>query len=246
MGIGALAVVTLACVVWSLWIRRVTWSCRWEVAATLNVALQGAAVVLMSPWASETLGVWLFRLTGSYNIEDYLAHDCYVVAASAILFNVVGRTHAHSALQRSFRLRVELPATLCIPLMLATFTISNGADVYRSDFFTVPTDFWLNMYWLILCAMLMYLLGSGVVELRALREDPRSRPVATAYAWACLAGMLACVVRLATAFVPQIQHLPLSAALVWLPACVCGAVFAVVSGRSWAAKVRWLKEADSV
>ena len=27
---------------WSLWIRRVTWSCRWEVAATLNIALQGA------------------------------------------------------------------------------------------------------------------------------------------------------------------------------------------------------------
>ncbi len=54
MSIGVLIVITLSCITWSLWIRRVTWGCRWEVAATLNIALQGLAVFLMSPFASQT------------------------------------------------------------------------------------------------------------------------------------------------------------------------------------------------
>ena len=74
MALATLIAITLACISWSLWIRRVTWSCRWEVAATLNIALQGIAVILMSPLASETLGHWLHALTGMWNLEDYIGH----------------------------------------------------------------------------------------------------------------------------------------------------------------------------
>ena len=91
MALAILIAITIACVAWSLWIRRVTWSCRWEVAATLNVALQGGAVLLMSPLASETLGHWLHALTGKWNLEDYLGHDLYIVAASAVVYNALGR-----------------------------------------------------------------------------------------------------------------------------------------------------------
>ena len=62
MALSALIIITLACIGWSLWIRRVTWHCRWEVAATLNIALQGLAVLLMSPMAANTLGVGLHDL----------------------------------------------------------------------------------------------------------------------------------------------------------------------------------------
>jgi hypothetical protein len=68
MALATLIAITLGCIGWSLWIRRVTWSCRWEVAATLNIALQGFAVILMSPFASETLGHWLHALTGMWNL----------------------------------------------------------------------------------------------------------------------------------------------------------------------------------
>ena len=88
------------CIAWSLWIRRVTWSCRWEVAATLNIALQGVAVLLMSPLASETLGHWLHALTGKWNLEDYIGHDLYIVAASAIVYNALGRLQDDHAMQR--------------------------------------------------------------------------------------------------------------------------------------------------
>ena len=84
MALTVLIAITLACIAWSLWIRRVTWSCRWEVAATLNIALQGLAVLLMSPWASETIGHVLYGLTGKWNLEDYLGHGKY------LLFYLVG------------------------------------------------------------------------------------------------------------------------------------------------------------
>lgn len=53
---SALIIITLAFVFSSLWIRRDTWRSRWEADASLNIALQGCAVLLMSPWASATLG----------------------------------------------------------------------------------------------------------------------------------------------------------------------------------------------
>jgi hypothetical protein len=238
MALATLLTITLACIAWSLWIRRVTWSCRWEVAATLNIALQGLAVVLMSPWASQTIGVALHELTGKWNLEDYLGHDCYIVAASAIVYNALGRLADDDAMQASFKQYVERPATLCIPLLLATFSIGNGASIYRSDFFTVPTDFWLNMYWLLLCGTLAYLLGYGARALLVLRKDPRSRRIANVYLVACASGIMACLVRVTTAFVPPFQTVA-GAGLVWVLACSCGAVFALAAAHSWRIKTKW-------
>ena len=89
----------------------------------------------MSPLASETLGHWLHALTGKWNLEDYIGHDCYIVAASAIVYNALGRLADDHAMQQSFKQYVERPATLCIPLLLATFSVGNGAAIYRPDFF---------------------------------------------------------------------------------------------------------------
>jgi hypothetical protein len=238
MALATLLAITIACIAWSLWIRRVTWTCRWEVAATLNIALQGAAVLLMSPLASETLGHWLHALTGKWNLEDYIGHDCYIVAASAIVYNSLGRLQDDNAMQRSFKQYVERPATLCIPLLLLTFSVGNGARIYKPDFFDVPTDLWLNLYWLLLCGTLIYLLGYGIRALLVLRKDPRSRTIANFYLIASASGIMACVVRIATAFVTPIQGVE-GGNLVWFFACVCGAGFALASAHSWRIKTKW-------
>ncbi|GAY18392.1 hypothetical protein [Mycobacterium sp. shizuoka-1] len=244
MGLGVLITVTLACLAWSLWIRRVTWSCRWEIAATLNIALQGAAVLLMSPLASETVGHWLYALTGVWNLEDYLGHDCYVVAASAIVYNAMGRLQDDGATQLAFKQYVERPATLCIPLLLATFSLGTGATIYRPDFFTVPTDFWLSAYWLVLCGTLIYLLGYGCRALLILRRDPRSRRIANVYLIASASGIVACTIRIITAYVPPLQEVE-GGRLVWLFACGCAAGFALASAHSWRIKTRWFTHAAS-
>ncbi|MFV8052219.1 hypothetical protein [Mycobacterium sp. 48b] len=243
MSIATLIAITLACIAWSLWIRRVTWSCRWEVAATLNIALQGLAVLLMSPWASGTIGHALYQLTGKWNVEDYLGHDAYIVAASAIVYNSLGRLQDDNAMQRSFKQYVERPATICIPVLLATFSMGNGATVYRADFFQVPTDFWLSVYWILLCGTLLYLLGYGARAMLVLRRDPKSRLIANIYLFASVSGMLACTIRIVTSLVPALQPIE-NGRLVWVFACACGAIFALASAHSWRIKTRWLTSSN--
>jgi hypothetical protein len=243
MALATLIAITLCCIAWSLWIRRVTWSSRWEVAATLNIALQGAAVLLMSPLASETVGVVLHGLTGKWNLEDYIGHDLYIVAASAVVYNSLGRLQDDHSMQRTFKQYVERPATLCIPLLLVTFSLGNGAAIYRPDFFDVPTDFWLNTYWLMLCGTLIYLLGYGCRALLVLRKDPRSRRIANIYLVSSAAGIAACLVRIITAYVPTLQAVE-GGTLVWVFACMCGAGFAITSAESWRIKTKWFTGAN--
>jgi hypothetical protein len=240
VALSALIIITLASIGWSLWIRRVTWHCRWEVAATLNIALQGITVALISPMSSETLGVALHNITGEWNLQNYIGHDCYIVAASAIVYNAVGRLEDDHALQESFKQYVERPATLCIPLLLATFTLSHGSKTYARDFFALPTDFWLTVYWVLLCGTLTYLLVFGSRALLVLRKDPRSRRFANLYLLASASGISACVVRIITALIPPLQS-SLSTGLVWLFACGCGGGFALISAQSWRQKVRWFQ-----
>lgn len=238
MALSWLIVLTLAAGCWALWIRRLTWHCRWEVAATLNIALQTLAVALMSPLASQTLGHWLHAVTGEWNLEDWLAHDCYIVAASAICCNVVGRLTDETEMKRTFKVCVEYPATLCIPLLLAAFTLGNGSRVYRDDFFTVPTDGWLTTYWVLLCVTLLWLLGYSCKALTVLFGDPRSKGIAIVYMISCIAGMTAAAVRIVTAFFPHLQGVG-GALAVWIPACTCGIGFALAAAHSWRQKLRW-------
>jgi hypothetical protein len=240
VALTALITITLASIAWSLWIRRVTWHCRWEVAATLNIALQGCAVALMSPLSSETLGVALHRITGEWTLQNYVGHDCYIVAASAIVYNAVGRLEDDHALQASFKQYVERPATLCIPLLLATFSLSGGSKTYARDFFALHTDFWLSVYWVLLTATLAYLLVFGSRALLVLRKDPRSRNIANAYLVASASGVSACAVRMVSAVIPALQG-PVATGLIWLFACGCGAGFALTSAQSWRQKIRWFQ-----
>jgi hypothetical protein len=194
----------------------------------------------MSPAASMTLGVALHHITGKWNLEDYIGHDCYIVAASAIVYNALGRLSDDNTMQASFKQYVERPATLCIPLLLATFSVGNGAKIYRADFFEVPTDVWLDMYWLLLCGTLIYLLGYGSRALLILRRAPRSRRIANVYLLSSASGIVACMVKITSAFVTPIQALE-RGNLVWLFACICGAGFALASAHAWRQKVRWFQ-----
>ncbi len=108
----------------------------------------------------------------------------------------------------------------------------------------MPTDFWLSVYWLLLCGTLIYLLGYGSRALLVLRKDPRSRRIANVYLVASVSGIVACVVRIITAFVPQLQSIE-GGTLVWVFACGCGAGFALTSAHSWRIKTKWFSKTGS-
>ena len=156
----------------------------------------------------------------------------------AIVYDALGRLQDDNALQASFKQYVERPGHAVHPLLSATFSLGNGAAIYRPDFFDVPTDFWLNTYWLLLCGTLIYLLAYGSRALLVLRKDPRSRRIANIYLAASISGIMACAVRITTAYVTPIQALE-GGTLVWMFACMCGAGFALASAHFWRIKTKW-------
>lgn len=233
-----LAAITIVSIGWSLWVRRATWTSRWEVAAAINIALQGVAVLLMSPWGAG-VGSLLYEYTGQHNLQNYIAHDCYIVAASAIVYNNLGRLEESERFQRLFKQYVERPATLCIPLMLAAFTLGNGSRIVMPDFFDVPCDNWLAAYWIMFCAVTAYLLGFGARALFILRDDPRSTRIANIYLFACFCGIATCIIRIYCCFDYQFE-LGIGGPLMWVTACMCGSIFAIASAKSWIDKRRML------
>lgn len=234
----ALTVLVLLAVAWSLWVRRFTWRCRWEVAATLNVALMGLAAFLISPMAAATLGHWLHALTGEWNLQNYLGHDAWIVAASCICCNAVGRLRSVNGLdtQTRFKLWVEYPATLVIPINLALFTLSGATKTYYADMFRdapTNTNGWLIAYWMVLGATLAHLALYGCRALWLVRRDPRSRRIANIHLLAAGLGALAAIIRVVAA--PFNCH----DGTISLTLCfACGIIFALISAHSWQAKVR--------
>lgn len=245
MALKAVIVFTVVSVTWSLWIRRITWKSSWEVAASLNIALQGVAVALMSPVASATLGVWLHRLTGEWNLEDYLAHDCYLVAASAVAFNMVGRLSDEATEARNFKLWVQTPATLCVPVLLMVFTQSKAVRDYSPDFFRHACGCHMRIYWTVLCATLIWIMayaGRALLIVRA--DDQQSRKMATMLLLSLASGILACAYRIVVCFLPQDAETSFMASFpIWALACGCGIGFAISGARSWGAKTRWFTSA---
>jgi drug/metabolite transporter (DMT)-like permease len=88
---SALIAATLAAVCYSLWVRRQTRQSRFEAGASLNIALQGCAVLLMSPWASATFGPRLHGIVGPWNVEDLLG-----LRYLRLTRNSAGTSHAGS------------------------------------------------------------------------------------------------------------------------------------------------------
>jgi hypothetical protein len=239
MALAALISITLACIGWSLWIRRLTWFSRWEIAGTLCIALQGSAALLISPAASEILGTPLHAVTGMWNLEDYLGHTSYLLAAGALVQTVLSRVADDHALQAIWTHWVERPATMCIPLMFAAYAMGNGAAVYRSNFYEVPADVWLKIYWLLFCGMLIYLLSWALRALLILRRVVRHRPTAAVYFAIVVGGIVVCAARIVTEWCEVSEH----GAVGWLSTFGGGIVFAFASARSWRNKTRWFRQA---
>jgi hypothetical protein len=233
---SALITVTLAVVFYSLWIRRDTWRSRWEADASLNIALQGCAVLLMSPWASETLGPTLHAVFRRWNVEDLFGHICLIVAATAIIDHGLARLGDQGQWRRIFRRHITTPLWLGVPVLVAVFIISN--EGYHPDLFPAHVStLWFGAYWIVLGVLLVYLFGYAARVMLILRKDPRSTVTATLYLISAAFGVAATVIQVTTAEAGIDITLP-----VWLCACLGAIGFAYGSAQSWRAKVAWFKE----
>jgi hypothetical protein len=230
---SALILATLAAIFYSLWVRRHTWRSRWEAGANLNIALQGCAVLLMSPWASATLGPALHHMTGRWNVEDLLGHICLIVAVTAIIHHGLARLDDERQWRGLFRRHIEIPLLLGIPLLVVVFVIAN--ERYHPDLFPAHVStVWFGAYWLVLGALLIYLFTYAGRVLLILRKDPRSTATVNLYLISAGFGVAATAIQVITAEIGVDTTLP-----VWLCACLGAIGFAYGSARSWHAKVAW-------
>jgi hypothetical protein len=231
--ISALITATLAAIGYSLWVRRLTWRSRFEADASLNIALLGCAVVLMSPWAAAVLGPPLHRLGGRWNAEDLFGHLCLIAAVTAIIHHGLARHIDERQAHGLFRRHILAPAWLGIPLLVAVFIIAD-ADYYPDVLPAHIGTLWLGAYWLVLGGTLTYLLSYAGLVLLILRADPRSTATVNIYLISAALGVAAIMIPTSTAWAGIDVTLP-----VWLCACLGTIGFAYGSARSWHAKMAW-------
>ena len=231
---SALIAATLAAVCYSLWVRRQTWQSRFEAGASLNIALQGCAVLLMSPWASATLGPPLYRIVGLWNVEDLLGRLCLIVAVTAIIQHGLARLTDKGQLRQLFRRHIDTSLWLGVPLLVAVFVIAD--EGYQPDLFPVHIGnrYWLGVYWLVLGGLLIYLFSYAGRVLLILRRDPRSKATVDVYLISAAFGVAANIIQMTTAWAGIDVTLP-----VWLCACLGAIGFSYGSARSWHAKTAW-------
>lgn len=225
----------LVAIGWCLYVRRRSWRFRWDGVLTLAVALQAAGFVLCMPAQGRWIGRALFGLTGITHIRDYIGGVCYLAATCAVVYGVAYRLTSAEQLERSMRF-AEIPATVAALVMLVCLMSSRSLRVRGvDDFFQVPCDGWLTLYWLTYLGTCVYLLNYLVRLLLVVRQDPRSRVSADAYICAVAAGNAAIVAQMFHVLLPR---LGVSSLWVWMPLCVASALAALGIGWSWRRRVR--------
>lgn len=228
------AALATAVIVWSLWARNITWSCRRDSAATLAVASFGASLWLVAPSGTWTIGVALHAITGIWNLDYLLGHCFAILSAAAMTTHALDRVHDDDDdLQNTVSLWIAPFVTIVVAGMCAAFWLSGLKST--TDFYA-QTGPWVTVYWLLLAGLLAYLLGYKVRVLLILRGDADHRTVADLYLLTCVFGVLTSVARILTVLPPaEIGFHPLvmrTLATLWMGS------YAVVTIYSWRLRTR--------
>ncbi len=227
-------IATLAIIAYSLWVRRDTWWTRWEAAASLALALEGCALVLMSPWAAATFGPALHRGLGVWNVQQMLGHLCLIVAITANIYHMLVRLADPDQVRSIMRRQLLFPVWLGITLMVPSYLLSD--QQYHTDLFAASTtDSWLIVYELVGCAVVIYLSGYVSRLMLLLRSDPRAKSTINLYLVSMSFAVAACLVVIASAWVDGDDASP----MIWACICLSVGTFAYGSARSWVAKSAW-------
>lgn len=230
----ALIAVTVLVTLYALWVRRDTWWSRWEIGITLAIALETAALVLMSPWAAEELGRWAHRAIRIWNLQQLAGHLCFVVAIAANIYHVLARLADFDQFRPMFRRHVALPVQICMAALVATFLFANAG--YRPDGFSTDGGggAWARAYWVLLSLLMMYLAGYASRVLSRLRSDPRAKETVELYTASTAFAVAGIMALLSNAWAnTNVSQ------LIWLCTCISVIIFAVGSARSWQAKAAW-------
>lgn len=166
-------VILLACVVWVVWERRLTFGSRFDSPITIGTVLFGAGVGLTSPWP-VVAGI-PFPFIGKYFVLIVIGQFCFLAATAFGIKSVYLRLLSDAAMDSFMRRRITPLVTVASAALVFCFIASSltlTRPVDRPSFASV--DGWLAASWLAyfgILAVLGLILSYGVARLR---RDPRS------------------------------------------------------------------------
>ncbi|WP_307856904.1 hypothetical protein [Mycolicibacter acidiphilus] len=218
---------------YSLWIRRDTWWTRWEVGATMTIALEGVALLLTSPVLAAELSPLLHRAVWLWNVQHLLGVISLVLALTANSYHAMVRVADPDQVRALMRKHLRIPVWGGIAALTALFIVAD--EQHHSDLNSAPvTTTWLALYRLVACVLLMFLFGyAGRVTL-ILRSDARAKTTVRLYVASAACGVASCIALLVGTWTGADMTLP-----IWLSASLAVAVYAYGSARSWQAKAAW-------
>jgi hypothetical protein len=182
--------VTLIITGWFIWRYRQNWRWQWQKAIGRSIIFQIAGFVLCVPLQTDYLGRVLFWLTHTAHLHDYFGHLCFICAAASVIYGIMRRVLPADRVEARMR-RVERPSAAAAFVMLVAIFSSNNLSTQRyHDFFNVPLDPWLTLYWGTYWAILVYLIGYGMRLCIVLCQDPQSRLSADIFLIAGAIGLI--------------------------------------------------------
>ncbi|MEB3070595.1 hypothetical protein [[Mycobacterium] vasticus] len=233
-------IATLAIIVYSLWVRRDTWWTRWEVTASFAVAMEGCALLLMSPWAAPTVGVMLHQALGVWNVQQMLGHLCLIAAVSGNIYHMLVRLADPEQVRVLMRRQLMVPIWLGVAVMVPTFVLAD--QDYVPDFFSAPSaNSWMIVYAVTGSAVVLYLSAYVSRLMLTLRQDPRAKTTIDLYLVSMGFAAAATATVIASAWVDGDDTGP----VIWVCVCLSIGVFAYGSARSWRAKSAWFSPATA-
>ncbi|AGS82386.1 hypothetical protein PBI_REDNO2_87 [Mycobacterium phage Redno2] len=168
----ALTIAALSCLGWSLRVRWMTWSLRWELASTIAVALLGLSIVL-------TFCLGLLQVAG---------HICLIAGAGAIATTAVSRIEGDT--WHIVRRWVANPMLAGVLAMVAALFLGGGFTAeLRGRQWSIPI--YIEIYSVAMTATTAYLLGFAILALVVLAGDVRQRRMAVLFLVPCTAGFIA-------------------------------------------------------
>ncbi|OBK85989.1 hypothetical protein A5649_21955 [Mycolicibacter heraklionensis] len=224
---------TVAMVIYCLWVRRDTWWSRWEAGATFAIAMEGLALVLLTPWAGTELGPTLYDLLGRWNAQQVLGLLCLLAGVIGNIYHMLVRLADPAHVWPIMRKHLLVPVGLCVAVMLVAFF--NTDRGFEPDLFaTLAGDRWVAAFEVTGTVVLLYLTGYVARLMLSLRHDHRARTTLVLYLAAMTFAVAACLAGIISIVLDRD-----AGPAIWACVCLSVSIFAYGLVRSWQAKRAW-------
>ncbi|TXI55491.1 hypothetical protein [Mycolicibacter arupensis] len=223
----------LAACCYALWVRRDTWSSRWDSSPSRILVFIVGAGVLMSPVGWGFLDPILHGVLGVWNVSGLVAALCMFGAVVSMSGHVVTRLSDQDGARRLERRYITTPLRFVLPLTIVVYFIADRGQAQYQDVFATRGP-WFTVYWALICGSALYLFWFTGRLLLALRNDPRSTASANRYlVWialktAAMSYQLISVLDGSTFTLPT-----------WIGAGAASLAFAYAAAQSWRARADW-------